>query len=320
MPPRHGQGDGHQHERRHQPTPSDARCALHGTSRNQSRQAVRRSGGQSTSRSARKPMASSGVATRPSSTTNTRSVRSPIRRRTWSRSWVTHNNGEAPGDEVDGQVLDGPTGVGVERRGGLVHEQHLGLGQQRPGDAGPLRLASRQVVAGAIEERAVQHDPLEHAGEALVGAVRVGHQKVVADRAGEEGRPLEHHAHPAPMGQRVEVGHVLPPEPHQAARRHLEPVAQPQQGRLARSRRSHQHGDAPAGHGGVDPGQDRLAPRCQQRHVHELEARRRGIGVVPWGHPGSMPPRHRAPAPIPRAIRGRPGIDQELFLSAAATS
>ena len=102
-----------------------------------------------------------------------------------------------------------------------------------------LRLASREVVGGAIEERGVEHDTFEHSGEALVGAVRIGDEEVVADRAGEERGALEHHAHLAPEGQGVEVGDVLAPEQHPAAGRHLEPVAQPQQGRLARPRRSH---------------------------------------------------------------------------------
>ena len=39
----------------------------------------------------------------------------------------------------------------VERRAGLVHQQHLGLDGDRPGDAQPLLLAAGEAGAGLVE-------------------------------------------------------------------------------------------------------------------------------------------------------------------------
>ena len=41
--------------------------------------------------------------------------------------------------------------AGIERRGRLVHQQHVGIGRQRPGDAQPLLLP-----AGQLQRRLVQ--------------------------------------------------------------------------------------------------------------------------------------------------------------------
>ncbi len=73
------------------------------------------------------------------------------------------------GDDHDGdvvaqlhdQVLDHRGRLRVERRAGLVEQQHLGLGGERAGDAEPLLLA-----AGELQRRVVEVvlDLLEQAG------------------------------------------------------------------------------------------------------------------------------------------------------------
>src|SRR4051794_390938 len=49
------------------------------------------------------------------------------------------------------QVLDRQRRHRVERRAGLVHQQHLRLDRDRPGDAEPLLLAAREAGAGLVE-------------------------------------------------------------------------------------------------------------------------------------------------------------------------
>ena len=51
---------------------------------------------------------------------------------------------DIPGQAGD-ELLDLGRGNGVESRAGLVHEEHLGLDRQRPGDAQALLLAARQL-------------------------------------------------------------------------------------------------------------------------------------------------------------------------------
>ena len=49
------------------------------------------------------------------------------------------------------QVLDRQGRDRVERRAGLVHQQHLGLDRDRAGDAEPLLLAAGEARAGLVE-------------------------------------------------------------------------------------------------------------------------------------------------------------------------
>ena len=60
--------------------------------------------------------------------------------------WVTIRIEYSPRSSLD-QVLDLAGGDGVEGRAGLVHQQHLGLGGDGPGDAQPLLLAAGQAEA-----------------------------------------------------------------------------------------------------------------------------------------------------------------------------
>ena len=47
-----------------------------------------------------------------------------------------------------------PLGLGVERAEGLVEQQHVGLGGQRPGDGHPLAHAARELAGSASAKSA----------------------------------------------------------------------------------------------------------------------------------------------------------------------
>jgi hypothetical protein len=63
------------------------------------------------------------------------------------------------GDDRDGvavlelvdELLDLRGGDGVQRRSGLVHQEHLGLHRQRPGDAQALLLTAREGQRAVVE-------------------------------------------------------------------------------------------------------------------------------------------------------------------------
>ncbi len=103
--------------------------------------------------------------------------------------------GEVVGDPQDRHAVVGqrPTERlealgrrGVERRGGLVHQQHLGLGDERAGQARPLGLATGERVGVAVDERRRQPGPVEGVGDRVVAGVGVGHQQVLAHGARED--------------------------------------------------------------------------------------------------------------------------------------
>ncbi len=62
-------------------------------------------------------------------------------------------------DEGGGSVLDRAGAAGVQGRGGLIQEQHLGAGCQRAGQAQPLGLAAGQPGRAAVQHRGGQADP-----------------------------------------------------------------------------------------------------------------------------------------------------------------
>ena len=64
--------------------------------------------------------------------------------------WVTITIVSVLAQLVD-QLLDLGGGDRVERRAGLVHQQHLRLDRERAGDAEPLLLAAREADARLLE-------------------------------------------------------------------------------------------------------------------------------------------------------------------------
>jgi hypothetical protein len=67
---------------------------------------------------------------------------------------------------------------------------------------------------------------------------------------------LEHHAHAAAQSERIEARDVLAPEANRSRGGPLEPVAEPQQGGLAGTRRPGDDGDAAGGDRAVGVGQE----------------------------------------------------------------
>src|SRR6516162_1652341 len=64
---------------------------------------------------------------------------------------VRHDHDGIAAFELQHQLLDAGRGGGVQRRCGLVHEQHLGLDGEAARDAQPLLLPARELECGALE-------------------------------------------------------------------------------------------------------------------------------------------------------------------------
>jgi hypothetical protein len=109
-----------------------------------------------------------------------------------------------------------PAMIGVEAGGGLVEEDHLGLGGDGAGEGGALLHPARQL--GRVEVGGAGGQA--HAGEGLDGAgaglgaghprlqVAEGHVLPDGERV-EERAALEEHPEAARKASRVEAGHVL---------------------------------------------------------------------------------------------------------------
>src|SRR5581483_4319363 len=165
-----------------------------------------------------------------------------------------HHDGVVPLQLVH-QLLDAPGRDGIERRSGLVEQQHVGPHRDRARDAQALLLAAGeagpallQLVLHLVPERrlperpfdALVHRPRRHA---LVEAHAEG--DVVVDQHRERRRLLEHHAdaraQPVQVLSRRED--VVAVEPHLAARlllriERVHAVERAQQRRLAAARRT----------------------------------------------------------------------------------
>ena len=93
---------------------------------------------------------------------------------------------------------------------------------RRAGEAHALRLATRQRAGVTIEEGRAESDAGQRRGGRLIGELGLGDLQVVAHRAGERGRTLEHHPDPPAERQRIEPGNVVTPEPHHTPVRHFQ--------------------------------------------------------------------------------------------------
>ena len=159
--------------------------------------------------------------------------------------------------EVLDQVLDGERRDRVERRAGLVHQQHVRCDRDRAGDAQALLLSARQAGAGTLKAvldlvpqvRAAQRllDDLVGlaAGEALVVEADPRQHVLLDAHGGERVGPLEHHADLAAHPDRVDGGVVQVDAVEQHASLAVgagddlvHAVQRPQHGRLAAARRA----------------------------------------------------------------------------------
>ena len=131
-------------------------------------------------------------------------------------------------------VVHDVAGHGVQRAEGLVHEQHVGLLGQRPGQGDPLAHAARELV-GLLVDEAVQAHQLEELDDPWSCAASRGTPR---RRSGK----LDVLAHGQPREQRRLLEHEggLAAEDDLAGRRLVEAGHQVEQGGLAATRRSDQ--------------------------------------------------------------------------------
>jgi hypothetical protein len=114
------------------------------------------------------------------------------------------------------QVLDARRRDRVERRGGLVHQDHVGLDRERSCNAEPLLLAARQrkraslqPVLDLVPERGLLQRTVDPLIEVAAHPQRAWPVRdVVVDRLRERIRPLEDHADPLPHLDGVDAAAV----------------------------------------------------------------------------------------------------------------
>ena len=158
-------------------------------------------------------------------------------RRAWARSWVTQTTSTSSRSRSSSErLLDRPGGLGVERRGRLVEQQHPRVERQRPGEHRPLLLADRELRALALGEARVEPGEVEQALDVGLAPGELGGEAdVVGDRALEQRRQLRDEHDLAPQLERVALADVGAAVADRARLGVGEAVEQPQQGRLARS-------------------------------------------------------------------------------------
>ena len=118
--------------------------------------------------------------------------------------------------ELHGELLDLDRRDRVERRGGLVHKQDLGLHRDGARDAQALLLATGQAQTGLLElvldlvpqggaAQGILHQRIEFAAALHAGTARsVG--DIVVDAHGKRIGMLEHHAHALAQQRGVVIG------------------------------------------------------------------------------------------------------------------
>ena len=132
--------------------------------------------------------------------------------------------GDADGDEVPGELHQGaedlPLVGPVQRRGGLIHQQHPRPLHQRPRDRHPLLLSPRQLAAPAphVGLQPVPQPAHELQGlrlrqgrlQLLLRGAGLPQQQVLPDGRGEECRLLRDVAQLCPQPAQVQVPEVGP--------------------------------------------------------------------------------------------------------------
>ena len=191
------------------------------------------------------------------------------------------------------RLLDDPGGHRVEGRAGLVHEQHVGLDREGPGDAQPLLLTAGEraarVEAGLDlfpQARASQtrlHQLLLVTGRLRARELEPG-EHVLRDRHRRERvRLLEHHPDLEPRLGHAQLGSVdvdaveehLPAQ-RGAGHQLVHPVQGPEEGRLPTPGRTDERGDL------VGPHRERDA----LEHLVRTEPHAHGVGHEPGAPPG----------------------------------
>ena len=114
------------------------------------------------------------------------------------------------------QLLDSPRGDGIERRAGLIHQEHLGLGGNRARDAQPLLLTARerqaallQLVLDLVPQRGSAQCLLHSFSRVSREPVQAQSERdVVVDGRRKRIRLLEDHPDEPADGDRIDAGLV----------------------------------------------------------------------------------------------------------------
>ena len=181
--------------------------------------------------------------TRPSSSRTARDAT----RSACARSWVIIRIARPCCGKRAHERLDPGRGLGVERGGRLVEQQHARLAGQRAGDRHPRALADGERAGVAIEELDGQPRAHQRLGERGLGRRREPVGEVRAHVAGEHHRRLGDQRDALAQRARVERGDVHALELHPPRDRPVEADQAAQQARLPRARRPDQRGDRPGG-------------------------------------------------------------------------
>ena len=185
----------------------------------------------------------------------------------------------------------------VDRRRRVVEDQHPRLRDHRACDRHPLALPARQRVAvlADLGAEAVREpvDELLGAGEPsraphlLHRRVGIGERDVVAHRAGEEERLLEHDPDVAAEVVEPQVAHVDAVDQHPSAVDVVEPGDEPRDGRLARCGRTDDRDRFAAPQDQVEAVEHRRSVAVAERDVLEAAPRRRRPPAAPSARAGS---------------------------------
>ena len=223
--------------------------------------------------------------------------------------------------ELDHQVLDLAGRDRVERRAGLVHQDHVGLDGDAAGDAEPLLLAAGHaegVVVEAVLDLVPERRAAQRLLDRLVEVVLLAEDAraegdVVVDRLRERVRFLEDHPDQLADLDRVDVGPVEVLAVVEelavdfgAGDQVVHPVEAAQQGALAAARGTDQRGDVVAvdvhrhaldgGHAAVED-----VDALQLEDLFLVAPRRAGAELRPHGD--RRPARPRA-SRVSRAVSG----------------
>ncbi len=200
--------------------------------------------------------------------------------------------------------MDRRLGGVVDRRGGVVENQHPRGGEHRAGQRDALPLAAREREPALADQRVVALgqalDELRHLGRLrrgahlLLGGVGAAVGDVGPDRVGEEEGVLEHHPEGRPQLRQAQLPHRHAAEAHPPVLRVVEAGEQLGDRRLARARRPDQRHGLPRLDVQGQPVEHRLAARVTEPHVVQLDRER------------ARRHRHRV-----RGVRDlRPGVDE----------
>ena len=207
-----------------------------------------------------------------------------------ARKPVRHDQRRAPRHQALQRLLNRRLVFGVHAGQRLIEDQNRRVAQQRAGDRDPLPLAARKPMPPLADHRLVAlrqvGDELVRVGRArrrddlLVRRLGIAEAQIVQHRAVEQVGVLHHHRHPAADLREAQRVELAPAQPNSPLLRHVDPLQQPEQRRLARARAPH-HAHAPPRRRAEAHLAQRVPPprRVGERDRVELQLRAQLIGA-----------------------------------------